>query len=232
MATAPRGIRNNNPGNIRWGSPWQGLVPEPQRTDTAFCQFVAAAWGVRAIAIILITYQDKRRAPDGSAIDTVQEFISRWAPAVENNTAAYVQAVASALGVGADDPTVDVHQYDTLLTLVRAIVTHENGQAPKGDWYSQAVYDEGLRLAGVVKPRPRSLPTPLALITTTGGAAALTESVSQVQPVLDAVSQATYATAGWPQWLRLVGVVLVVAALGIAAWGWFKQRKALQAVHP
>jgi hypothetical protein len=232
MDNAPRGIRNNNPGNIRWGAPWQGLVPEAQRTDTDFCQFVAAAWGVRAIAVILITYQDKRRAPDGSAIDTVDEFISRWAPAVENNTSAYVQAVASALGVGADDPTVDVHRYDTLLTLVRAIITHENGQAPKGDWYAQEVYDEGLRLAGVVKARPRHLPSPLALVTTTGGTAALAESVSQVQPVLDAVGRVAHSTAGLPQWLRLVGFALVAASLAVAGWAWLKQRRALQAVHP
>ncbi|EEG5547188.1 structural protein, partial [Salmonella enterica subsp. enterica] len=32
----PRGIRNNNPGNIRWGDDWQGLVAKSQRTDKAF----------------------------------------------------------------------------------------------------------------------------------------------------------------------------------------------------
>lgn len=25
--TTSRGIRNNNPGNIRWGDDWKGLVP-------------------------------------------------------------------------------------------------------------------------------------------------------------------------------------------------------------
>lgn len=41
MTNSPRGIRNNNPGNIRWGDDWKGLVPKEQRTDKAFCQFVA-----------------------------------------------------------------------------------------------------------------------------------------------------------------------------------------------
>ncbi|MEQ2017041.1 structural protein, partial [Photorhabdus bodei] len=36
-----RGIRNNNPGNIRWGDDWQGLIPASQRTDKSFCQFVS-----------------------------------------------------------------------------------------------------------------------------------------------------------------------------------------------
>ncbi len=34
-----RGIRNNNPGNIRWGDDWKGLVPQAQRTVKSFCQF-------------------------------------------------------------------------------------------------------------------------------------------------------------------------------------------------
>ncbi|EDZ9931984.1 structural protein, partial [Salmonella enterica] len=28
MTNSPRGIRNNNPGNIRWGDDWKGLVPK------------------------------------------------------------------------------------------------------------------------------------------------------------------------------------------------------------
>ena len=151
---------------------------------------------------------------------------------MENNTAAYVNAVASALGVGPDDPTVNVHDYDTMQQLVRAIVAHENGHAPKGDWYGPEVYDEGLRLAGVVKARPHGLPSPLALITTTGGTAAVAESFSQVQPVLDAVSRVAHSTAGLPQWLRLLGFALVAVSLGVAGWAWLKQRRALQAVHP
>lgn len=41
----PRGIRNNNPGNLDKGSPWQGLVANPDeprfaRLKTLFGGFV------------------------------------------------------------------------------------------------------------------------------------------------------------------------------------------------
>lgn len=229
---SPRGIRNNNPGNIRWGALWQGLVPAEQRTDKDFCQFIAPAWGIRAIAVTLITYQDQRRAPDGSPIDSVREIIERWAPSVENDTNAYVNAVASTLGVGADDPTVSVHEYATMLPLVRAIIRHENGVPPKGDWYDAVTLDEGLRLAGVVKPPVRKIPSPVALALSTGSMAAATQAIQQTQPVINAVGQVANATAGWPQWLRLVGVLLVAASLGAAGIAWWRQRRTQQAVQP
>ena len=67
----PRGIRNNNPGNIRWdpkSSPrWQYLDTPPFDTDTvagkevpAFCRFVHPPGGIRNLARTLLTYQDKR----------------------------------------------------------------------------------------------------------------------------------------------------------------------------
>lgn len=233
----PRGIRNNNPGNLRWGDPWQGLVPAAQRTDKAFCQFVAPAWGIRAIAVTLITYQDKRRAGDGSPIDTVREIIQRWAPAIENDTASYVRAVASAVGVGPDVESVDVHRYDVMATLVRAIIRHENGNPvdwhdEAADWYDTVTLDEGLRLAGVVKPAARKLPSPVAVAATAGGSAAMVEAVNQVQPLFAATSQVVHVTAGWPQWLRLAGALLVLASLSAAGLAWWRQHKAQRAVQP
>ena len=54
----PRGIRNNNPGNIRRnGDPWQGLAKE--QNDREFFTFKSAVYGIRALARLLITYQDK-----------------------------------------------------------------------------------------------------------------------------------------------------------------------------
>ena len=35
-----RGIRNNNPGNIRWGDKWQGLDEDGREKDKSFCVFV------------------------------------------------------------------------------------------------------------------------------------------------------------------------------------------------
>ena len=46
----PRGIRNNNPGNIRHGANWQGLNPKGRDIDSAFCVFTAPIYGIRALA--------------------------------------------------------------------------------------------------------------------------------------------------------------------------------------
>ena len=135
----PRGIRNNNPGNIRLGQPWEGL--EPTQTDGAFCQFVDAAHGVRALAIILKTYQDVHH------LRTVQDMIHRWAPPEDpgNDTGAYIDAVARRMGCAKDAP-IDIHNRDTATAMVCAIITQEN--AP---WvYPRRVVAAGLTLAGIV----------------------------------------------------------------------------------
>ncbi|KWV78606.1 MULTISPECIES: hypothetical protein [Pseudomonas] len=147
----PRGIRNFNPGNIRHaqGVRWQGMAAA--QTDSAFVQFTAPRWGIRAIARVLITYQDKRLAKDGSRIDTVREFVERWAPPSENDTNAYAASVARALGLHPDHEGVDVYDFDVMRTLVAAIIRHENGPGPlpDGQWYGDAIMADGLALAGI-----------------------------------------------------------------------------------
>lgn len=118
--SAVRGIRNNNPGNIRHGSNWQGMAPE--QTDSAFVQFVSMEYGVRAMVKILQTYRDKY------ALNTIRKIIARWAPPNENDTGAYVRAVAEAVGVGPDMPLA-LEDDGVMFALVRAIVRHENGVA-------------------------------------------------------------------------------------------------------
>lgn len=143
---APRGIRNFNPGNIeRTSTRWQGMALD-QSSDPRFIVFVHPVWGIRAIARTLITYQDKH------GLRSVQQIIQRWAPATENNTAAYVAAVSARLHVAPLD-AIDVYDYLTMLELVRAIVRHENGPGPLpgGDWYGEAMLAEGLALAGILR---------------------------------------------------------------------------------
>ena len=133
--TRPRGIRNNNPGNIRWSTiQWRGLVPEGQRTDDTFCQFVDAYHGLRALALNLHTYW----VNDG--LHTVRGIIERWAPPSENDTDAYVTTVAERMHVSAD---ADITLADslTLRDLVEAIITEENGLGPlyDGRWYEDSL---------------------------------------------------------------------------------------------
>ncbi|MDS9879390.1 structural protein [Pseudomonas protegens] len=147
----PRGIRNFNPGNIRHakGTRWQGMAVA--QSDKSFVQFNAPRWGIRAIARVLITYQDKRLAADGSRIDSVREIIERWAPATENNTEAYTLTVARAMGLDPNYEGLDVYDYATMRGLVLAIIRHENGPGPLpgGLWYGESVIVDGLALAGV-----------------------------------------------------------------------------------
>lgn len=148
---SPRGIRNHNPGNIRHakGTRWQGMAT-PQ-TDPQFVQFTNPRWGIRAIARVLITYQEKCQAPDGSPIDTVRDIIQRWAPPNENNTDAYTNSVARALNVNPDTSTIDVYDLDIMRALVTVIIRHENGPGPlpDGRWYGEPLITQGLALAGL-----------------------------------------------------------------------------------
>ncbi|WP_118984386.1 structural protein [Photorhabdus sp. CRCIA-P01] len=130
-----RGIRNNNPGNIRWGDDWQGLVPQSHRTDKSFCQFVSPEYGIRAIVKVIRNYNRKY------GINTVSGIISRWAPSNENNTDAYINRVCKDMGTtGAQ--VVDVFNQIFMTKLIKAIITVENGSQP----YNDEVIDKAFSL--------------------------------------------------------------------------------------
>lgn len=96
----PRGIRNNNPLNIRKGSTWKG--ERPIQTDQAFEEFVSMEWGIRAgIKLIRnhITGFNGKRPP----ANTIKKLISVWAPATENNTEAYIRTVCQQTAIGRND---------------------------------------------------------------------------------------------------------------------------------
>lgn len=132
-----RGIRNNNPGNIRHGDAWQGLAE--QQTDSSFCVFRSPEYGIRALAKVLLNYEKKY------GLNTVRKIVSRYAPENENDTDAYIKSVAGQLGVDADEP-ITVRDKATLLVLVKAIIRHENGEQP----YSSEILLKGLEMAGVL----------------------------------------------------------------------------------
>ncbi len=114
----PRGIRNNNPGNIRiTNTAWQGKVKE--NTDGAFEQFISMEYGIRALIVTLRTYIGKHKC------DTIRKIINRYAPSVENNTGAYIKAVAVRTGIDTDERLIP--DINTLSRIVEAICFHENG---------------------------------------------------------------------------------------------------------
>lgn len=122
MKRLARGIRNRNPGNIRRSSDrWKGLAAS--QTDPAFLVFEAPLWGIRVMVVILRNYQRRH------GLRTLAQIIRRWAPATENDTAAYVRAVARAVRVS-PRATFDLRHGSTLRDLIAAIIRHENGTQP------------------------------------------------------------------------------------------------------
>lgn len=87
-----RGIRNNNPLNIRKGSTWRGEVPV--QTDTQFEQFESIQMGARAALKLIrnhVTGFGGKRRP----FNTIEKLVRVWAPESENNTEAYIKSVCA-----------------------------------------------------------------------------------------------------------------------------------------
>lgn len=115
----PRGLRNNNPGNIRRNSDvFQGEV-NPSR-DKEFKQFKSMPYGYRAVFKILSNYYRIYK------LTTIRKMIGRWAPENENNTSAYVSLVSKYAGIGPDDQiSFDREQ---MIRIVAGMSKVENGQ--------------------------------------------------------------------------------------------------------
>lgn len=115
----PRGLRNNNPGNIRiTKDKWKGL--RPVQEDMEFFQFTEMKWGYRALIRTLQNYRRRH------GCQTIADFIRRWAPEHENNTSGYISRVCKEMQV----PTTyvpDVEDKTTMCAFAAAISQVENG---------------------------------------------------------------------------------------------------------
>lgn len=115
----PRGIRNNNPLNIRVGNMWMGEVAEP--TDKEFEQFINIFYGLRAGFIILKRYIERYH------LCTIRKIVYRWAPPAENNTSAYVALVVAKTGIPADQE-ISFADSNKMVAIVEAMCRIECGQ--------------------------------------------------------------------------------------------------------
>lgn len=118
--TTPRGIRNNNPLNIRIGNTWLGERMNP--TDPAFEEFVAIEYGYRAAFCILRRYIRRYNK------NTITAIVSTWAPANENNTQRYIDFVADKMQISPSD-VIDYGDKVTMIRLVAAMQLMECGVA-------------------------------------------------------------------------------------------------------
>jgi hypothetical protein len=203
----PRGIRNHNPGNIRRnGDPWQGLAKD--QTDREFFTFQSAVYGIRALARLLITYQDKH------GLCTIETIIGRWAPAVENNTKAYIQSVARHTGFSPLQ-TLDMHRFDHLKPVVEAIIQHENGQQP----YSDAEITKALVLAGV-EPKQQNLQSSRTVkggqVATAGTLGA--GAIEAMQETLEPATSALLAIAPYLEVAKWALLVVTLIGIGVMLW--------------
>jgi hypothetical protein len=126
----PRGIRNNNPGNIRLGDNWQGM--KENQSDGSFVQFKEAKYGIRAMTRILDNYAKR-------GVVYLADIILTWAPPSENDTRAYIAHVEQLTGLYGNQRVTREHYPK----LIDAIIKHENGIQP----YSVATIEEGIALA-------------------------------------------------------------------------------------
>ena len=135
----PRGIRNNNPLNIRLSSDkWQGQINpsgngnvngngnnSSPKGDAEFVQFYTMEYGWRAAFVILCrTYYGKY------GLKTIRDIVSRWAPAKENNTEAYIRHVSDYTGIAPNKVLGSPQEHPTQWLLIGyAMAVVENGKA-------------------------------------------------------------------------------------------------------
>lgn len=133
---APRGIRNNNPGNIRENErvnfAWLGEADSD--FDPEFEEFKTPEAGIRAMARILNTYRQYH------GLNTIEGIIGRWAPPSENDTEMYIRSVVFHSDVPRDKP---IDYQSELPAIIAAMIKHENGIQP----YPESVIERGIALA-------------------------------------------------------------------------------------
>lgn len=129
----PRGLRNNNPGNLR-DNPDQQWLGQTGADESGFAIFGTASYGIRALLHTLHTYYFVHN------LRSVVDIIMRWAPPSENDTQAYVTSVATRMEV---EPHVVLTWDQVSPALALAIIEHENGSIP----YDQKTISDAIVLS-------------------------------------------------------------------------------------
>lgn len=120
----PRGIRNNNPGNVEFNAniDWMGQIGK----DSRFVKFSEPVYGIRAMARNL---KNQKRIHN---LNTIRSMLYKYAPNNENDTEQYIAFVESKTAIDAN-AIVDFENDLILLPLMRAMIKMENGQNPYSD---------------------------------------------------------------------------------------------------
>lgn len=129
LSSAPRGIRNNNPGNLIYTDiKWKGKLSKDQNKDRRFEMFIAPIYGVRAMIKDLKHDIEKGK-------NTVPLLVEEYAPRFENNTDRYIETVCKELKV--TKTTKLLPTKNTLRLLVLSMSKVETG----GNYVSNELFE-------------------------------------------------------------------------------------------
>lgn len=146
----PRGIRQNNPGNLRRGC----LTHTTWTTEAGFARFRTPHDGLENLAYQLwLDYHVHKRT-------TVAAIMSSYAPPSENDTALYTGFVGEFLRIKANNlSNHDIHldRMWHMVDFMRGIIAFENGWPPPkwsvgGEWFSPRELQAAYESIGLLKP--------------------------------------------------------------------------------
>lgn len=214
----PRGIRNNNPGNVEHNpdNNWIGLA-DPA-SDGRYCRFTHPQYAIRAMLWTMLTYQTKYR------FKTITQIIERYAPRQDKNaTTAYIAHVSKRAGIKPNQ-AISLREFETAVAVVTAMIEFENGMQP----YPSELIENSIGLVitkndegsvGAVKPAIKSTEQIAvgSAAVGTGGLAGLEWLKTQVEnnqtAVIEGLTKAQDQLSG-VQTLGWIQVALLVAVLG------------------
>ena len=113
-----RGLRNNNPLNIRKNA--EQFQGEIKGKDRSFKTFSSLPYGYRAGFVILGTYLSQ-------GLNTIEKITAHWAPPTENDTESYIAHVERWSGVPRNKELTTRNGSEYIL-IVAAMSFVENGQ--------------------------------------------------------------------------------------------------------
>ena len=143
-----RGIRNNNPGNLRASRLASGK-------DDGFSTFATMVDGYRAMAEQLKMYGN-------AGLDNVASIVTKYAPSSENNTSAYIDSVVSSMrkDLGTKElvatTALDLGDRRVLKSLVDAMIDHENGSGAS-DYFNGSAYSAAIAAASQTTQKSRTV---------------------------------------------------------------------------
>jgi hypothetical protein len=207
----PRGIKNKNPGNLRYRAEWNwpGVVGVDNKQ---FAIFESPERGLQQFGLQLKRYRKR-------GLNTLAKIIPVYAPPGDsNNVPAYVASVERQTGIGRDD-VLDLDDRKVMEALMRAFTRHEQGPPPTGlhDWYDDATYQRALDL---LKPLTKS-----RTIGGAAGAAAATVAGAVVEVATNNVDAIAGSSALWPKYGALIAALVALCCIGVVVYARLEARR-------